>query len=260
METKVYSRSAKFLRSEEPSKPGLHRFRFVTNNYVRQDGLALDVNGANLERFKRFILSHNAKGIPETLLGNIINPHVVGDAIEGEVEYVGPDINPRAQQVKAAYDQGFLEDVSVTFEVMKGGLREPTKDEAKRMGITDPWGLVCNKFDVLEGSAVLFGADQDAVKVGRARGFDFLEVAGSVPRETFEEILDRKLEELHTRYGDAIKGIEDRLPTLIEECVRRAGKPAQESTEASQGEASPSTLDPFIEKLMAARNRVLSSP
>ena len=144
------TRTASFVFSDE----SVDRY----GDTIKAAGWRLDEFNAN----PIALFGHDA-GSVENVIGRAKNVRVDGTRLVGDIEFMGADVNPKAEAVYRMVKGGFLKTVSVGFAPIEW---EPTRDKSR------PGGVDFKKQNLLEISVVPLPANPNAVALAKAAGID----------------------------------------------------------------------------------------
>lgn len=157
-----------------------HRF-IASTDRLATDGGVIPLRAWHLDKFMRrprWISCHDiysqSAPITQVTLGRVVCAQVedgfqrdqVGPTGKALVEYVRYLSLPFAQEVKIAYEEGGLDDVSVRWDPRTERVRAPSEQEIRSHGDDLRW--VAEYVEQLELSAVLLGADGGAQHAPRS--------------------------------------------------------------------------------------------
>ena len=142
-------------------QPRVIRFLASTTKVARDRGI-IEAKAWNTDRFAKnpiFLFAHQHDQLP---IGRVLKTEISADGLLADVEFAGEDQkNERAECVYRMFKSGFMNAVSVGFNVLKQ--RAPT--DAERAEGAE-W--VATAAELLEISAVPVPADPDALAISRA--------------------------------------------------------------------------------------------
>lgn len=225
---------------------GKYRVLASTSAIDRQ-GDSVDQAGWDLKNFLSnpvILWAHNYSELPVAKATDI---KITDAGLECEFEFASAEGNPKAQQVKTLFEEGFLNAVSVGF----------IPKERKGNSIT--------KSELLEISIVPVPANQEALRLAMSKGLDVSEIAtelekGEVSdilnaREVYEQKCEKMSEVWDVMYAfssayfaDGVS-VED-FPTLLTESIGLLTKIANgESVEPAESDSESEVMtDAFISK------------
>lgn len=138
----------------------------VLTRGIKSDGNDVIPTGVELTEYMRnpqFFWAHNRSDEP---IGRAVSITHMGrgrtSRIEGDFEFMGPDLSERADRIFKMYTNGFLNAVSIGAKILKA---EPLTEESyKEIGLEAPIfpGILITNADLKEVSAVPLPADKDA--------------------------------------------------------------------------------------------------
>lgn len=242
---------------------------------IDRQGDSIDQAGWDLSNFKLnpvMLWAHDYNELPTAKVTSI---SVTKQGLEAEFEFAPEEGNPKAQQLKILYDNGFLNAVSVGF----------IAKERK--------GMIITKSELLEISFVPVPANQQALRLALENKTvdisDLPEVKGAIETEiNLEEMYEKKWKNWDALcdvmgafwkvYFDEMTPVED-FPTLLNEAITLlqaiADKPL-DTTDGGEGEGemdgasneegksvvskaiAPENTKAFISMLAEKSGRVLS--
>lgn len=124
----------------------------ITSEVVDRDGEIIALNGWDFENFMKnpvVLRGHNYRDLP---VAKCTGLSIEGGKVVATGEFASAAANPKAQQVRALYDDGFINAVSVGFRVLQ-------RNPANR--------TIIEKQELLEFSFVTVPANPEALGMGK---------------------------------------------------------------------------------------------
>ncbi len=146
----------------------------ASTSAVDRQGDSVDQMGWDLKNFLSnpvILWAHNYSELPVAKATDI---KITDAGLECEFEFASAEGNPKAQQVKTLFEEGFLNAVSVGF----------IPKERKGNSIT--------KSELLEISIVPVPANQEALRLAMSKGLDVSEIATELEKGEVSDILNEQ--------------------------------------------------------------------
>lgn len=154
----------------------------ASTSAVDRQGDSVDQMGWDLKNFLSnpvILWAHNYSELPVAKATDI---KITDAGLECEFEFASAEGNPKAQQVKTLFEEGFLNAVSVGF----------IPKERKGNSIT--------KSELLEISIVPVPANQEALRLAMSKGLDVSEIATELEKGEVSDIITER-EVMEQKYG-----------------------------------------------------------
>lgn len=155
------------------SDKGTYRVLASTNAVDRQ-GDVVDQNGWELDNFLKNPVILWAHRYDELPVGKAVSIGKGVGGLELEFEFASAEGNPKAQQVKTLFEEGFLNAVSVGFIPKERN------------------GNIITRSELLEVSVVPVPANQEALRLAMSKGLNVKDIADEIEKGEVADVIDSR--------------------------------------------------------------------
>lgn len=230
----------------------------ASTSAIDRQGDSIDQSGWDLTNFKKNPVMPWAHDYTELPVAKVTSIEVTQLGLEAEFEFAPAEGNPKAQQIKVLYDNGYLNAVSVGFipkerngkSITKSELLEisfvpvPANQEALRLAFKD---LDTTLLPELKGAVEENLAAQDAYEQKWEKWDEISEVLGAMWSVYFDEA---------TPVEDFSKLLNESI-TLLQTIAGTDGA-EEDMTDAVQNAIGAENTKAFVENMVAKSGRTLS--
>lgn len=229
----------------------------ASTDSVDRQGDIVDQKGWDLENFKSNPVVLWAHKYDELPVAKAVRIEMGKGGLEMDFEFASAEANPKAAQVKALFDGGFLNAVSVGFIPKERN------------------GNTITKSELLEVSIVPVPANQDALRLAMSKGIDVSALEADIQKGEVEDILNEQekweqkwknfmpvnevMSALWEAYFNAETPVED-FSKLLEESIFLLDKMTSgvALTEDEEKKVKTASIEKFAEAVLMKEGRVLS--
>ncbi len=223
----------KIYISGQVQKIADNKYRVLAStSAIDRQGDSIDQSGWQIANYLKnpvMLWAHNYDELP---VAKATSLDVTPKGLEMDFEFASAEANPKAQQIKLLYDEGFLNAVSVGFIQLERN------------------GNVITRSELLEVSFVPVPANQEALRLAMSKGLEVSLIKEQLEKGEVAQVLDAQeqmelkwanwdevcevISALWVVYFDEATPV-DHFPTLLTEAISLLSKLTEGSTPVGEG-------------------------